>query len=584
MKKWTILLLLAVLGTIMCQKGIHERRYDEHELVREKNGAQLGCILCEYFKDQSAAALDLLDQNFNAVLHLVCFKVPYPYQACIAVAKTWEPVIFKSYMRAVINRKDLICGLIFQVCDSPDLSFVDVRGYVKNILADKPAIKPRPKPTMKKTYTILSMNDPHIDMKYDTEGAFNCHNDIVCCRKGAVPKVGETKIKSGPFGMRGPCDLPMRTYEDFLKFAKETINPDMMFWLGDNEVHELDKISKEGNLNTTKYVADKMKEVMKDTPIFLSIGNHESFPVDQYDQMASDTAWMLPGLAQAYGDIIPQKSLDQIAQRGFYSQRIPERNLKIISLFGQLYDSMNFYLIMRTFDPLGHLQWLQRELEASEHLDEDVYIIMHIPPGTSFTIAKWNDIFNALMERYANTVISLFSGHTHEDHILFHTESEDKTKVFTQNFCGASLTTYSAYHPSFRVFKIDEDTNQILDYDQYRLDLDKWNKVTDPKAHATWDKVYSFKDYYNVSAIDRKGMQEFRDRLASGDDDTLKTYKTAMPPYKRPETISQSEKNMIFCDIKDNTRDVKMCYEKFGFKPGLDLMLGVDIDFYLKVN
>jgi len=145
---------------------------------------------------------------------------------------------------------------------------------------------------------------------------------------------------------------------------------------------------------------------------------------------------------------------------------------------------MNFYLLMRTFDPLGQLLWLQRELEASETIDEDVFIIMHIPLGTDFAIAKWNDVFNALMERFANTVVSLFSGHTHSDHLKFLTQSDDKSKVYMQNFIGNSLTTYSNYEPSFRVFKVDSDTNWLIDYDQYRLDLEKWNKVTDPNVHA----------------------------------------------------------------------------------------------------
>ena len=531
-------------------------------------------------------ALDLLDENFDAFLHIICFKVGYPYQACIHVAKTWEPCVIKGYFRAVINRKDLICGLIFNVCESPELSFVDVRGYTKAILADKPEIKERPKPTMREKYTILVMNDPHVDMDYKDGGVFNCGNTIVCCRKDSTRKLKDKEtIHAGPFGMAGPCDLPTRTYEDFLRFARDTLKPDMMFMLGDNEVHELDKISEKLNLDTTKYVAEKMNEYLPNTPKFVSVGNHESYPVDQYDQMASDTAWLLPGLAESYKGTIPEASRQQLGRKGFYSQRVPERNLKVISLFGQVYDSMNFYMLFRTFDPLGHLQWLQRELEDSENRGEDVYIIMHIPPGTSFAIAKWNDIFNALMERFANTVISAFAGHTHEDHIIIHTTQEDKSKVFMQNFCGASLTTYSSYHPSFRVFHVDTDTNQLLDYDQYRLDLDKWNKVTDKNVHAEWDKVYSFKDFFKVSAINRAGMQEFRDRLAGGDDETLKVYLGAMnSPYKPPESVSQYTKNEVACDIMDNTRDTRVCYEKHKIGVGIELTLSTEIDFYLKVN
>lgn len=584
MNKISVTLLLLAVGLASCTVDVQDKVFDEHSLVREENGSKLGCIICDYLKNQSANALDLLDKNFDAFLHIICFKTGYPYQSCIRVAKTWEPAVFKGYMRAVINREDLICGLIFKLCDSPDLSFVDVKGYVKNILANKPPIKPRPKPTLKNTYTILAVNDIHLDPQYSTDGAFNCHNTIVCCRKDSTQKVGEKKVKCGPFGMTGPSDLPPRTFEDFLLFQRDVIKPDMMFQMGDNIVHELDKISEQFNLDTTTYISNKITEYLPNTKVFMSIGNHESFPVDQYDQMASDTAWLLPGLAEAYGTAIPQASKDQLSKKGFYSERIPEKNLKVISLFGQVYDSMNFYLLMRTFDPLGQLLWLQRELEASETIDEDVFIIMHIPLGTDFAIAKWNDVFNALMERFANTVVSLFSGHTHSDHLKFLTQSDDKSKVYMQNFIGNSLTTYSNYEPSFRVFKVDSDTNQLIDYDQYRLDLEKWNKVTDPNVHAQWDKVYSFKNKFNVSAIDRPGMQELYDRLMSGDDETMKDYISVRPPYKRPDSVDEKTKQSNQCDLKDNTRDVKICYQKYGFSIGLEMILSTSVDFYVKVN
>jgi sphingomyelin phosphodiesterase len=69
------------------------------------------------------------------------------------------------------------------------------------------------------------------------------------------------------------------------------------------------------------------------------------------------------------------------------------------------------------------------------------------------------------MERYQNTVRAIFSAHTHNDHIVLHRESANKDKITKIDWINPSLTTYSNLQPSFRVFKIDKETNEVVDYD-----------------------------------------------------------------------------------------------------------------------
>jgi len=45
-------------------------------------------------------------------------------------------------------------------------------------------------------------------------------------------------------------------------------------------------------------------------------------------------------------------------------------------------------------------------------------------------------------------------------------------------------------NPSFRIYEIDSETNEIVDYKQYRLDLLKWNQNT--TGPLEWDLAYSF--------------------------------------------------------------------------------------------
>ena len=76
-----------------------------------------------------------------------------------------------------------------------------------------------------------------------------------------------------------------------------------------------------------------------------------------------------------------------------------------------------------------------------------------------FTIDVWNDAFNALLDRFQNTVTALFSAHTHDDHVKFHTSHQNPDQVIAVDFIGASLTTYADHNPSFRVYTMDSETN-----------------------------------------------------------------------------------------------------------------------------
>jgi hypothetical protein len=43
----------------------------------------------------------------------------------------------------------------------------------------------------------------------------------------------------------------------------------------------------------------------------------------------------------------------------------------------------------------------------------------HVPIGYE-AIAVWTDAFNALVDRYKNTISAVFSAHSHSDEVRFH--------------------------------------------------------------------------------------------------------------------------------------------------------------------
>lgn len=80
------------------------------------------------------------------------------------------------------------------------------------------------------------------------------------------------------------------------------------------------------------------------------------------------------------------------------------------------------------------------------------------------------------------------------------------------------MTSYGKHNPSFRVFEVNALTYEILDFHQYRLNLQKYNAIG-PAAILTgglnWDIVYSFKSNYNLEDLSLYSLNKLRMNLAS---------------------------------------------------------------------
>lgn len=87
--------------------------------------------------------------------------------------------------------------------------------------------------------------------------------------------------------------------------------------------------------------------------------------------------------------------------------------------------------------------------------------------------------FNAIIDRYSYTVRGQFYGHRHSDHIGFNPRLKESSNILNATLSNyylvaPSLTTYENREPEYRVMEIDYDTLQVLDFKQYRLDLQKY--------------------------------------------------------------------------------------------------------------
>ena len=186
-------------------------------------------------------------------------------------------------------------------------------------------------------------------------------------------------------------------------------------------------------------------------------------------------------------------------------------------------------------------------------------IIIHIPIGNDFSIALWDDVINALVDRYSNNIKGLFSAHTHNDHLIFHRSRDNREKIIKTQFVGPSLTTFSYLNPSFRVIEVDADTNEVVDYTQYRLNITKWNDIG-PTAQPRWEPIYKFRQEFGVQDATVTSMQMIYDKFRH-DYHSMSRYVWNYYTGNRPleQQVSATEAVRTLCEMYSNSRDQFRC-------------------------
>ena len=92
----------------------------------------------------------------------------------------------------------------------------------------------------------------------------------------------------------------------------------------------------------------------------------------------------------------------QIHLGGFYAVSVSPA-LKVIALNTNFCYSLNFWLLVDSRDPAGQLDWLVKQLHASEIRGQKVHILGHVCPGSSDCIHTWSAQFLRIVQRLVDT-------------------------------------------------------------------------------------------------------------------------------------------------------------------------------------
>jgi len=148
------------------------------------------------------------------------------------------------------------------------------------------------------------------------------------------------------------------------------------------------------------------------------------------------------------------------------------------------------------------------------------------------------------MERYSNIVRGQFYGHIHEDYFELVRSLLNPNEFINVVQVHPALTTLSGNNPSFRVYEVDKEKLDFLDYAQYRLWIDESNKKREP----IWNVTFKFKEYYEVDSMQVKDFEKALQKMKIDRTYLTKVYQAHYTNGPKANVPSDEKSlNYMFC-------------------------------------
>nr|XP_054754080.1 acid sphingomyelinase-like phosphodiesterase 3b [Lytechinus pictus] len=334
------------------------------------------------------------------------------------------------------------------------------------------------------------------------------------------------------------CDSPWALVESvFQAMANtKTSDTDFVVWTGDTPgAVDLSLLNSTKVLTIIQNVTDEMRESLPGLQVFPSIGNHDNYPRHILDPDPND---FRDSLADVWDPWLAnyQDANETFKAGGYYVTPI-NSNLWMIVLNTAMYYFKD-PLTEGITDPAGQFDWLDGTLEAAQNTDKKVFISAHILPGSleGETKVSFQTSFNVryleIIRKYSDVIKGQFFGHHHYD--SFRVLYDDTGMPINALYVQPAITprqTPSPRYPSFRMITYDRETGDIIDIDQYYLDISTNN--------PTWALEYRATEVYDIADLSPLSLHQLVDKFrgdGSISDATTDyfaryyTYNTAMAP------------------------------------------------------
>ena len=449
------------------------------------------CTLC---KRIVAAIRTTVEEKYtpDEIVHLVVLlcSLSKGYDYCENFYSNYGIPFLKNTFVRLTNSENL-CHTLGLCFDGQDCE--DTYDYAIRLLKDKPDKKREPIDPEAPTLRMLQMTDIHFDPLYIENASVYC-DESLCCHE---PASNYSRVKSGKFGSLINCDTSKNTLESFIEAAKN-LNPDFIIWTGDNAEHNNWNSSQEEVYYTTQTIKDTIDNVFgkENITVYPVIGNHEVYPNDLWKP---GNVEIFAKLGEIYSDFFfEEQALESFKKYGYYTELHPDTNLRIIALNCLYCDGVDYHLLSTTYEEAkAEFIWLENVLREAEKNNEYVYILDHFPINGDFMLYECAKRLRAIFDRFDYIIRGYFSGHTHKEDISPVRRYFEPRPIINMNFIAPSIGTSDGGNPSFRIYTIDSNSKNVIDYEQYRLNLTDANL----KGKANWYLSHKGTELFNVTDL-----------------------------------------------------------------------------------
>ncbi|XP_055862676.1 sphingomyelin phosphodiesterase-like isoform X2 [Biomphalaria glabrata] len=488
----------------------------------------------------------------------IFFKIEDEHVCTLIVPQFQEEVLY--VVDNLILSPGEACGIVIgDTCSTPYFP-----GDMWNVtFPDKPKPEPRPPTPPKPNAPILKflhLTDIHLDFQYAVGSPVPCGEPLCCRVDDNVTVTGQ----AGKYGDYYNCDAPLDMLTSLFSHLSSIQDQfDFIIMTGDIPAHDVWSQSRTEQVAHVTALDKLFTNYLPNKPVYSCVGNHETSPINAFPQPGipgQDMTWMYGAMAESWGKWLPLSALDDVLRCGIYSVS-PYPGFRIISINNNYCNTGNWWLLLNSTDPCNVLQWFVGELQKAEDSGEKVYLLMHIPPGSTDCYKYWSHNLYNIVNRYENTIVNQFYGHSHHDWIMMFYDNATFTRPLGFGFVSPSVTTYSFNNPIYRIYTMDGNYTgsswAVLDYNNFYMNLTEANA----KGNPQWIFEYNPKKDYNMTGLYANDWDDLIQRLQKNDTLFQLFYKHYSSMYQGTPCHGNC-KTDILCDmVEGRSYDPDLCQQ-----------------------
>ncbi len=319
-------------------------------------------------------------------------------------------------------------------------------------------------------------------------------------------------------------------------------------------------------LKTVKFLVLELRKRYPTEKIFITPGNNDedcgNYSIQAGGAFLRDTGRIVRDMA--HGDDAMQTSWEQT---GSFDVPHPSlRGVRLISLntiyFSAKYHAADFSegcAIQPSNEPADEFAWLEARLSTAQKANEKVWLMFHIPPGIDpfstvqqylsqskgktaslelctsalvpMWVPEWTAKFDALLEKYHDTVVVSLAGHTHTDDFRVINSGSVNSSFILIN---PAISPVYNQNPGFRTITFGKD-GSLSDASVFYLTNLAFASST---TAGEWAREYTFSQQWKLPRIDAAGLASLYQKIRTDQTaraDWLKFYNVSSSAVYFPE-------------------------------------------------